>query len=84
MLPVSGAEQLNGSGPMCERPMISQSGAYSRLVSPAPNSDSGSHRFHSPCALALRFSSSTTRVGTQALPARRLAAISSWKSASLG
>src|SRR2546425_2325505 len=34
MLPVSGAEQLKTSGAMGERPMISQSGAYSRLVSP--------------------------------------------------
>ena len=32
MLPVSGAEQLNASGPIGERPMISHSGAYSRLV----------------------------------------------------
>ena len=64
--------------------MISQSGAYSRLVSPAPCSDSGRNRFHRPCACALRFSSSTMRVGTQALPARRLAAISSWKRASFG
>ena len=37
MLPVSGAEQLNTSGANGERPMISQSGAYSRLVSPAPS-----------------------------------------------
>jgi len=33
MLPVSGAEQLKASGAMCERPMISHSGAYSRFVS---------------------------------------------------
>jgi len=30
---LSGAEQLNASGPIGERPMISHSGAYSRLVS---------------------------------------------------
>jgi hypothetical protein len=48
MLPVSGAEQLNTSGAIGERPMISHSGAYSRLVSPAPSSDSGRNRFHSP------------------------------------
>src|SRR5688572_27871573 len=30
MLPVSGAEQLNTSAAIGERPMISQSGAYSR------------------------------------------------------
>ena len=34
MLPVSGAEQLNASGAIGERPMTSQSGAYSRLVRP--------------------------------------------------
>ena len=33
MLPVSGAEQLNGSPPIGERPIISQMLAYSRLVS---------------------------------------------------
>ena len=36
MLPVSGALQLHASGAMKLRPMISASGAYSRLVSPAP------------------------------------------------
>src|SRR5438477_3321668 len=36
MFPVSGAEQLKTSGARCERPMSSQSGAYSRLVRPAP------------------------------------------------
>ena len=36
MLPVSGAEQLIASLPMMERPTTSASGAYSRLVSPAP------------------------------------------------
>src|SRR3984957_17046981 len=34
MLPVSGALQLKTSGARCERPMISHSGAYSRLVRP--------------------------------------------------
>ena len=34
--------------------MISQSGAYSRLVSPAPYSLSGRNRFHSPCGARLR------------------------------
>ena len=47
--------------------MISQSGAYSRLVSPAPCSLSGRNRFHSPAARAFGFSSSTI--------ARRLPAI---------
>ena len=55
MLPVSGAEQLNTSGAQGERPMISQSGAYSRLVSPAPYSLSGRNRFHSPAARAFAF-----------------------------
>ena len=58
MLPVSGALQLKASAPISERPMISQSGAYSLLVSPAPMSDSGRNRFHSPCAFALALSSS--------------------------
>src|SRR5712692_8941966 len=47
MLPVSGAEQLNVSGAMGERPMISQRGAYSRFVRPAPHSLSGRKRFQS-------------------------------------
>src|SRR6516225_12323100 len=50
MLPVSGAEQLNTSGAHGERPMISQSGAYSRFVSPAPYWLSGRNRFHRPWA----------------------------------
>ena len=58
MLPVSGAAQLNTSGPMTDRPITSQSGAYSRFVSPAPRSDSGRKRFHKPCARALALSSS--------------------------
>src|SRR6266850_5729325 len=57
MLPVSGAEQLKTSGAQCTRPMISQSGAYSRLVS-VPPCDFGRHRFHSPAARALGLSSS--------------------------
>ena len=47
MLPVSGAEQLKTSGAQVTRPMISQSGAYSRLVS-VPPCVFGRHRFHSP------------------------------------
>src|SRR5258708_37759248 len=58
MLPVSGAEQLNVSGAIGERPMISQSGAYSRLVRPAPRSLSGRNRFQRPRSRALAFSSS--------------------------
>src|SRR5438309_1785537 len=48
MLPVSGAEQLKASGAIGERPMISQSGAYSRFVSPAPRPLSGRKRFQRP------------------------------------
>src|SRR4051812_27261090 len=36
MLPASGALQLKTSGAIGERPINSQSGAYSRLVRPAP------------------------------------------------
>src|SRR5262249_16154533 len=36
LFPVSGGEQLNTSAAITLRPMISHSGAYSRLVSPAP------------------------------------------------
>src|SRR6266403_5439526 len=57
MLPVSGAEQLKASGAMGERPMISQSGAYSRLVRPAPRSLSGRNRFQRPRSRALALSS---------------------------
>ena len=53
MLPVSGAEQLNTSGAQATRPMISHSGAYSRLVRPAPRFDSGRNRFHSSCGARL-------------------------------
>src|SRR4030095_9173739 len=66
MLPVSGAEQLNASGAIGERPMISHSGAYSRFVRPAPYSDCGSHRFQRPSACPRRLSSSTTSVGGDA------------------
>ena len=81
MLPVSGAEQLKTSGAMGERPMISQSGAYSRLVRPAPRSLSGRNRFHRPRSRALALSSSMMG-GT----VHRSAADSScwWNVASLG
>ena len=37
MFPVSGAAQLSAAGARCAlRPLISASGAYCRLVSPAP------------------------------------------------
>ena len=47
--------------------MISHSGAYSRLVSPAPYSLSGRNRFHSPAARALGFSSSMIGGGLPAV-----------------
>ena len=55
MFPVSGAEQFSASGPSSGlRPVISASGAYSRLVRPAPHSSPGMKRFHSPCDPRLR------------------------------
>ena len=68
MLPVSGAEQLNGSAPMADRPISSHSGAYSRLVSPAPYSLSGRKRFHNPCAFAFAFSDSMIGTGSHRSP----------------
>ena len=73
MLPVSGAEQLKTSGAMGERPMISQSGAYSMLVSPAPSSLSGRNRFHRLRSRARALSSSMT-CGT----CQRVAWVLSW------
>src|SRR5437868_14326689 len=66
MLPVSGAEQLNTSGAHSTRPMISQSGAYSRLVS-VPPCDFGRHRFQRPAAWAFFFSSSMIGTTSQRL-----------------
>src|SRR5712692_5104767 len=65
MFPVSGAEQLKTSGAHGTRPMISQRGAYSRLVRPAPRSDSGRKRFHSSADRAFDFSSSMIGGGRQ-------------------
>src|SRR5574342_1186821 len=49
MLPVSGAAQLNARGASSgERPMISASGAYCRLVSPDPCGYPTRNRFHNP------------------------------------
>ncbi len=58
MFPVSGAEQLKTSGAIGDRPMISQRGAYSRLVRPDPCSLSGRKRFQRPRSRAFAFSSS--------------------------
>src|SRR5665647_3354039 len=53
MLPLSGAAQFIASGASIgERPESSASGAYSRLVRPAPNSVPGRKRFHRPSAQA--------------------------------
>ena len=61
MFPVSGAAQFVAVGARCgERPVISASGAYWRLVRPAPYSVSGRKRFHRPCRRASAFSSSIT------------------------
>ena len=53
MFPVSGAEQLSASGPMIDRPASSISGAYSRLVSPAPQEPWVMNRFHRPSSRAV-------------------------------
>ena len=66
MLPVSGAEQLKTSGAHSTRPMISQSGAYSRLAS-VPPCDFGRQRFQRPAARAFGFSSSMMGTGCQRL-----------------
>lgn len=61
MFPVSGAAQLSAVGASCGlRPVISASGAYWRLLSPAPYSSSGKNRFHSPSFRAVALSSSCT------------------------
>ena len=66
MLPVSGGLQLKTSADQMTRPMISHSGAYSRLESPAPRWLSGRNRFHRPSAFAFFLSSST--VGESSKP----------------
>src|SRR5262249_41229208 len=81
MLPVSGAEQLKTSGAICERPISSHSGAYSRLVRPAPRWLSGRKRFQRPRSRAFSLSSSMIggicqRVGP--------ASSCSWKTCSFG
>src|ERR1700739_626582 len=58
ILPVSGAEQLNTSGAIALRPMISHNGAYSRFVNPAPFSSWGKNIFHNPAARAFGFGAS--------------------------
>ena len=72
MFPVSGAEQLSASGAIQGlRPVISASGAYCRLVRPAPPSwTGGRNRFHRPRSRACALSSSTTG-GVPQVPADR-------------
>ena len=85
MLPVSGAEQLNTSAANGTRPMISHSGAYSKLDRPCgARGLRGKNRFHNPALRALGLSSSIKVVGSQALPFARLASTSWKKRASLG
>lgn len=53
MFPVSGAAQLSAIGARCGlRPVISASGAYCTLLSPAPCSP-GRNRFHNPRRMGL-------------------------------
>ena len=59
IFPVSGAEQLKTSPAKPTLPIISQSGAYSTFVRPAPLSDSGRNKFHNPSAFAFSFKSSS-------------------------
>ncbi len=60
MLPVSGAEQFVASCDSGDAPISSHSGAYSRVVSPAPSSSSGRNRFQRPRSRASALSSSMT------------------------
>ena len=54
MLPVSGAEQLMASLPMMDRPTISASGAYSRLVRPGAAVAVGHEQVPQPMLAGLR------------------------------
>ena len=57
MLPVSGAAQFIASGASNGlRPLISASGAYCRLDSPAPSGWCGRNRFHRPSSRAFALS----------------------------
>ena len=74
MLPVSGAEQLNTSEAKPMWPISSASGAYSRLVNPAPRNssssceDGGMNMFQRPSAFAFFFRSSRTGITFQRAP----------------
>ena len=82
MLPVSGAAQLNAAGARWLRPVISASGAYWRLVSPAPPSP-GRKRFHRPRLRASARISPRTGTESQAQRSGSAASCSS-KTASFG
>ena len=61
-------EHFAGPG---DAPITSHSGAYSRLVSPAPLAECGRNMFHKPAARAFGLSCSTSGIGSQrALPSR--------------
>ena len=69
MLPVSGAAQFMASGASAGLwPVISASGAYCRLVSPAPSGRWVRNRFHRPRARAWALSSSMTGGRCQITP----------------
>lgn len=55
MLPVSGAPQLNISGAIIDRPIISQRWAYSTFVSPEIE---GKNRLNNPAFFAFSFKTS--------------------------
>ena len=83
MFPVSGAAQFIASGASIgERPDSSASGAYSRLVSPAPRSP-GRNRFQRPRSRACALSSSMTGGRPQGLLCA-CSATWAWKVASAG
>jgi len=68
---------LNTSAANGTRPMISHSGAYSKLLSPSgARLLWGKNKFHRPALRARGLSSSTILVGIQGFPAARLSAIS--------
>ena len=85
MLPVSGAAQFSASGAsagLC--PVISASGAYWRLVSPAPSGWLARKRFHSPRLRASALSSATTGGRCHGNPDLAAAAVCSAKTGSAG
>jgi len=85
MLPVSGAAQLSASGAsagLC--PVISASGAYCRLVSPAPPARLVRNRFHRPRSRAAALSWSITAGRSQVRPSAAASATCSANTFSAG